>query len=521
MRTTPTIYQYTGLLAGLGLAAIIAGLILLVVLPELEIAAWIILGLGACLLAAAFIIDFRKVSGAVTGKRGRFSTGTTVMVSVFIGITLLVNAVSIGNFKRFDTTGLSQFTLTTQTKDALAEMDMDVEAICFFVPGDPFGIGVDFTTFVSILLEEYQAYTDHLSFQIIDPDEHPDEARKYGITQYQSVVFESELGGRLVFPDEILQQAEHSFTSAILEVTGVAQKTVYFLTGHGESDINGEYAYARQGLLDNLYNVRELDLMVFGGIPADCAVLIISAPQRPLTTIELEIIQDYLEQDGWLIVLVNPDPPEGIVQLLSSWYIDIKDGTLIDPAAYVSPNLDNPLISRTRNEFGFSEMYFPGATAIDPQAEIPDDVFLMPLFYTSDNSWLETDFNPMEEPEFNEGIEEKGSRAIGVLITFIPPEEDEEGAAAEETKNTRLIIVGDSDFATNQHFYNADNGNLFINLVEFLTVGKQLISIERKVLPYRRLIIEPEEQTIIQVTSIGLLPALVLIAGAIIWWRRR
>src|SRR4030042_4409718 len=140
MRTTPPIYKYSGLIAGLGLLALLIGLIIMVVMPGVRIAAWMTLALGVVLLASARVIDFRKVSGAVTGKRGRFSTGTTVMVFIFIGITLLVNAISISNFKRFDITELSQFTLTSQTKDVLAEMKTPVEAICFFIPNDPYGI---------------------------------------------------------------------------------------------------------------------------------------------------------------------------------------------------------------------------------------------------------------------------------------------------------------------------------------------------------------------------------------------
>jgi ABC-type uncharacterized transport system involved in gliding motility auxiliary subunit len=445
------------------------------------------------------------------------------MVSIFVGITLLVNAISIGNYHRFDLTGVSQFTLTSQTIEVLKNMEIPVKALCFFIPDDNYGIG----NYATSLLEEYQNHTDKLSIERIDPDEHPDIARQYGVTSYQTVIFESELGNRMVYPDELLItsgdqitgiEAENPFTSAILEVTGVAQKKVYFLTGHGESDIMGEYNGARQGLLDNLYKVDELDLMRTMVMPNDCSALIIAAPQKELNDTEIEIIEEYLDNNGWLMVLLNPGCPESFKELLSKWYVTIEDGTVIDESSYVTPNMDNPLIPRTRNQFGLAETYFPGAVAIIPEENCPEDIMLMPLFYTSGASWIEKNLTTNEDPEYNEGTDIYGSQAIGVLVAVVPPEEDE---SADAMKLTRLIVIGDSDFASDQHFYNGDNGALFLNCVEILTTGTEIIKIERKVLPFRRMLIEAEDQTFIQISSIGLLPLLVLIGGGIIWWRRK
>ncbi len=139
METKPTFYRLSGLLAVLGLATLLTGLIVMVLLTGIRLAAWGILVLGVLLLATAFVIDFRKVGGAITGKRGLFSTGTSVMVSIFIGITILVNAISIGTYHRFDATGLSQFTLTSQTKDTLSQLEEPVQVSIFTIPGDMLG----------------------------------------------------------------------------------------------------------------------------------------------------------------------------------------------------------------------------------------------------------------------------------------------------------------------------------------------------------------------------------------------
>ena len=100
----------TSILALLRLAALSVGLVLNFVMPGIRYYAWIILALGAALLAVAFIFDFRRVQNTLISHQGKFGVGTTVGISLFFGVILLTNAISVGNFHRFDFTGLAQFT---------------------------------------------------------------------------------------------------------------------------------------------------------------------------------------------------------------------------------------------------------------------------------------------------------------------------------------------------------------------------------------------------------------------------
>lgn len=546
MQTAPRGYRFSGLVAVLGLLALLIGFVVMLLLPAIRYTAWGVLALGILLLVTAFIIDFRQVSRALTGKRGRFGASTTVMTSIFIGIILFVNAISIGNYHRFDVTGLAQFTLAPQTKEALSKLETPVQIIAFYIPGEPTG------EYSINLLEEYQNYTDQLSIESIDPAEHPDTAREYGTTlipaeyRYPTIIFEGESGRRMVLWPEfaatveeqiIPVEAEYAFTSAILEVTGTVQRNVYFLTGHGESDIYSDYSYVRKELLDNLFKVRTLNLQATPSIPEDLDVLIIAAPQQSLTNSEVDIIQSYLESGGRALILINPNLPLEIKQLLSSWGVKIEDGIVIDSSSYVSPNKNTPLVTGERNFLGLPKIYFPGATAIIPQPEYTPQLLqseeggirgvwmseegqtqMSMLLVTTADSWLEKNFDPLKESEFDEGIDREGPLFLGFLISA--PLIDEAGEADEE-QGTVLIVIGDSDFASNEHFYSGDNGDLFLNVVAGLTAGTEIVSIEHKVLPFRRLIVDPGETRFINYSSIGLLPLLVLIIGGVIWWRRR
>lgn len=502
-------------LALLGLASLLIGWMLMFILPGAGAYAWAVIALGAAIMAVAVAVDFRRVRSALAGRRGRFGVSTAVMVSLFLGIVLLVNAISLTVHHRFDFTGLAQFTLTSQTKEVLGRLDKPVEVVTFFSPEVP----VPISSYAGSLLGEYRNHTDHLTVSKIDPDLRPDLARQYGVDRtgatYGAVVFRSQQGQRQVLGPEIAAGAEHAFTTAILEVTGTRQKNVYFLTGHGESSIHQDYSSAADGLRDNLFRVNQLDLAVTPQVPADTAALVIAGPRHPIASTEGETIRAYMKNHGRLFVLFDPDPPQWLRQLLAEWGIDVEDGTIVDPASHVAPNSDNLLVPRVRNSMGLTETHFPGATAVIPSKTKPQAFELSALVWTSPEARLTGNVESDGGKRSAQGQSGAGL-AIGALLSTAPAAQNDAGGVG-----TRLIAIGDSDFASNLHFRNGSNSELFLTAVNWLVAGEQIISVDRKVLETRRLLLSPEQARFLHVSSIGLLPLLVLAAGGYVWWRRR
>lgn len=518
MQVNPKPNNYGGIIAVLGLTVLVASLVIMLVLPEIQVAAWAVMATGVVLLAIALIINFRQVRGAVTGRRGRFGIGTGIMASIFIGIIVIANALSIGYYQRIDTSSLSRFTLTPQTVEVLEELDTPVNIIGFFVPGDKYGI----TDYVSGFLTEYASHSGNLTIKYVDPDKSPDQANKYGVTEYQTVVFESGDKRRLVPPEQYITldsdgnmgiQAEHPFTSALLEVSGQAQKKVYFLTGNDEASIDATYSDAREGLLNDLYAVDTVNLLTDPAIPDDCAALIIAAPQNQMTQSELGVIAAYLLSGGQVMVLTDPDNQSGIEELVSLCGLDIGSGTIIDPGSSVSPREDMPLVTSDRNCFDLPAVYFVGAAALFVQEEALADVEMELLAYSTSSSWLDKDFTVGEDAAFDSATEQKEPLAIGVLIAST--------SASLSGKYMRLVVIGDSDFANNQNYSDANNSDLFLNSVSWLADETSLISIRRNVQPFRRLVVNAQETSFITYSSVALLPAVMLVTATVIWWRRR
>ena len=83
------------------------------------------------------------------------------------------------------------------------------------------------------------------------------------------------------------------------------------------------------------------------------------------------------------------------------------------------------------------------------------------------------------------------------------------------------MVFGDADFAANKDFNRFNNGDLFLNTVNYLAEDATLINIRPKPLARREILATPNEFDIIRYTSWFLLPAIMGMIGIFSWWMRR
>jgi ABC-type uncharacterized transport system involved in gliding motility auxiliary subunit len=282
-----------------------------------------------------------------------------------------------------------------------------------------------------------------------------------------------------------------------------------------------------------------LELALTPNVPEDCTLLIVAGPQKGFPEADVKAIQAYLERPGKALFLVDPNPPEGLERVLAGWGIGLGKGRVVDEGAFVSPDKKTPAVPRgaypplvvTR---GLDSTYFPEAAPVVvsdlltrgdkgtvrwPEGAVGDDsLAVLPLAVTTPMSWLETD--PAAD-RYDEGVDTRGPLALGCLVMGSSPVGGAKPARGSSGKLTRLAVVGDSDFATNQHYRNGGNSDLFLNAVSWLTEEEHLISIRPKPFAFRRLVIGEDASRFIRYSSVALLPLAVLLAGGIVWWRRR
>jgi ABC-type uncharacterized transport system involved in gliding motility auxiliary subunit len=180
--------------------------------------------------------------------------------------------------------------------------------------------------------------------------------------------------------------------------------------------------------------------------------------------------------------------------------------------------------------------FFPGARSLSPTVERVPGISITALVNASKSSFGET--SP-DRAAFDKGKDAPGPTTLMVIVTrriaargesqSAPPQAsgssaDEPAAdssAATDERRSRVVIVGDSDFATNSFFHIMGNGNLFLNSVNYLAAQENLIGVEPRTFDIPRVNLTNRQMKGTVFLSIVLVPALLAIVGAAVWWKQR
>jgi hypothetical protein len=152
---------------------------------------------------------------------------------------------------------------------------------------------------------------------------------------------------------------------------------------------------------------------------------------------------------------------------------------------------------------------------------------LAPIVRTGEASWAERDLDRLltkGEAEFTEGTDLKGPVSLAVAGSVqlgAAPPPPAEGEAAAEPKTARLVVIGDSDFASNQLIGEFRNRDLFVNSVNWLLGDVEAISVRPGQARASRLQLTSEQFLEIRYLALFVMPELIALLGVIAWWQRR
>ena len=91
----------------------------------------------------------------------------------------------------------------------------------------------------------------------------------------------------------------------------------------------------------------------------------------------------------------------------------------------------------------------------------------------------------------------------------------------DDLVSTNMIMIGDTDFASNNYFGSANNADLFVNAINYLAKDFELISIRAKTQADRQLFLTKNERDFVRWSGWLLMPTLISLFGFWTWWRRR
>jgi hypothetical protein len=234
--------------------------------------------------------------------------------------------------------------------------------------------------------------------------------------------------------------------------------------------------------------------------------------------------------------MFEPDlTPETLLQFLSRYGVAIGIGEVVDTASFIAPNPPFLQIKRSNGQFpphpineGFDILYMPGsayvASSVDP-ATIPITdsgrpyVFQSIVASTTLSSWAETDL--LGDIRFDEDEDRRGPLPVAVTVEAISEIAGTPNILDGEFVTTNMVIIGDTDFASNSFISSARNSDLLVNSVNWLAKDFELITIRPKVRAFRELALTKNERDFVRWAGWLLMPTLVGLAGFGMWWRRR
>ena len=560
--------QYITFISGFLLIAI--GLIVALFLRDIQSTGIILIIVGAISLLISTIFNLSKLKKFLISSKGAYGANTLFILIGVIIISLIINSVIYVSNKngitpswfRSDLTASKEYDLSNQALNAIKNLNENLE-IFLFLRNDSSKDALSIKRTEDLLSEFSRNSNDYeLTFMHIDPDLDPNLSSSLNIEKYLSgrdlpvLVFRLEESQRLAHivggdPNESIDVFnEKDVISGMLISSQVKRKRVFFLSGHEERDINNidrssnSLGQAKITLERDNYDVSSittdelsrilLNFSLSNELDLFPAAIIISDPSDDLLESEKNILKEYIALGGNIMMLLEPDSPKGYTEMLSGWGIISGEGTLVDRISYVAPNLEFLQIKDSNLQIpdhpithNFDVIYFPGSKFIGmslTNEEIPITeeglpyVKAEPIAYTTISSWEE---KSKEIIEFNnEDI--SGPLPVVLAVEVISeikgnPKKAENG----EYTMSKLLISGDTDFASNRFIFSAKNEDLFANSVNWLTSDVELISIRPKEKVFRELVLTKDERNFVRWSGWAFLPALSLSLGIYNWWRRR
>jgi len=523
MKGTATWLKYLKYLGWLGLGLVIAGLTAGVISGTWTPIPLAIALAGGVVIAGWLIYLAWGQQGAAgqPGFWGRRSTqaGTNALVSTLAVLVILgvINFLAVRYPVRLDLTENQVFTLAPESQQLVRNLKQPVKVWVFDRQQNPQD---------RELLTNYSRLNSQLNFEYVDPQANPSLAKQFGVKSFGDVYLELPPGKRQQFVQRLSQQerlSETKLTNALEQISRDRPVTVYFLQGHGERPIQareeGAMTEAVQGLENKNYTVKPLNLAEKAELPADADVIVLAGPQKALLQPEVKALEAYLKEGGNLLLLVDPETQPGLDPLLQAWGVTLDPRVAIDASGKIA-NLGPAEAIVTQygqhpitQDFGSNFSFYPFARPI--QIKAVSGVQATKLLETSERSWAES--NLKQQPlKFDPKSDTQGPLTLGVALTR-PAE-----PVTPNRKEARLVVVGNSSFATDGLFNQLLNGDVFLNSVRWLSQqDQQSLSIRPKEAKNRRITLSAAQASLAGWLALVLLPLAAFVTAAIVWWRRR
>jgi ABC-type uncharacterized transport system involved in gliding motility auxiliary subunit len=462
----------------------------------------------------------------VVSHKGRWSLrdllGACLGVVLSLGVLALLNFIGDRYHMRVDLTQDELYTLAPETKRVLEQADDEAKHIRV-------------KTFMSQLeggryqdlMKEYGYLTSNFEYEIIDPQKEALQVRQYGVRERGTSIIEVSWAGK-VMSERITLQSEEALTNAIRRALVADERIIAFTGGHGEAELTGVDG---DGFSIMNGRLKEMNLEIRTGVTPsvdaldDVSLLAMLGPETPLSTDAVEAVRGYLQRGGDLLLMLDPVMSSGLEDLLRDEYdIDIGDNFIVDLSGLgqlFGADVSVPVVLRyadhpiteglTRGTMSF----FPWARSVSAVTRFGGATELL---HTDRNAWGESDLGVVTgeggEVDYDADSDQPGPLSLAVVVTA------DADSAADEDESTRIVVFGDTDFASNQYFGQQANGELLASAVRWLAEGEGNLDIPPKEPRFNPINLVGTASSTVLWLSVFVLPFAVALSGFVIMLRR-
>ncbi len=532
----------------------------------------------------------------MVNKRIKYGGNTLAFVAIILGILALINFLSTRRFIRADLTEDKRYTISKATRNVLDTLD-DIVTITAYFSTNPAEVA-QIRRDVRDVLEEYNAFSKKLQIDFVNPAEFDDaqkqELRFKGIPEVQINVVKKDkaeianvyMGISIGYSgkEEILPvvrstaNLEYELTSTVLKVTTKEAKTVGFLTGHGEFDINAQNYQQFRQLLDKngqgQYNLTPVSLQDGTAVDSTVATLVVAGVQQPLTERDKYELDQFIMRGGRAIFLVDPVQMQpgtlqatplitGLNDLLEHYGVKLGNNLLLDTRFHDTARFQQGFMTVIQPYPYFVKIVkqnFSKEHSITNQLEVltlpwtssleivsKEGITATALAKTGESGQsVQGYYNLMpnapipsaESQAYTVAVALEGkfkSFYAGKEIPPVPTATDETNAVDDQTltpaqdadarttktesEQTQIVVVGTAQFLTQLR---PDGVNFFLNTVDWLTLGDALIGIRSHTITDRPLreVSEIEKNFIKYLCIVGV-PLVVIVFGLLRYFLKR
>ena len=477
--------------------------------------------------------DPKKLVGTISKKHIKNGSYSMAMAAIFIVIVVVINMI-VGaipsKYSQLDVSSSKLYTIGDETKKVLKALDKDVTIYQIAQSGSE-----DDT--ISNLLKRYKDESKHIKVEVKDPVVNPKFASEYttdDLAANSLIVVCGDRNKVISYNDmystsvdyNTWQQTTTGFdgegqiTSAIGYVTSEDLPIMYTLSGHGEKDLDSSF---KEDIQKANIDIKELNLLTEGKVPDDADCLMIVSPTSDISEEEKTEILDYLEAGGKAMIFSDytQDDLPNFDAVLASYGVKRAEGIVFEgDSQHYGMQMPYYLVQTVNSTDASSETASAGSYVLAPYAQgiqktddVRDTVTIDSILTTSDQAYSKTNMQSSQIEKEDDDV--NGPFDLGVAIT----------EKLDDDKETQIVYYSTANLMESQVNQMVSGGNekLLLESLSWMTSTDESssVSISSKSLQSTSLTVTDYDAAFWKICTIGLIPGVFLVAGFLIWLRRR